>query len=228
MADKQEATDKAPIPRFELFGHANERYIGHKLLEKVMYNGEPVVPLILSEGNDAEKGPHFFVEKFGGEEFDDYLNDKKIPPVERLRAVSFVLGQLQAIDEAGFVIFDRVGRNILISGKGGNISVRQVDLEDIYDWKNDAVYSDHRRKTYEEYLESQRQFGQSPWAGEVGYLALTLAKAMNQADLKYAPVKAYGELYGYEFYEKNPLAVDPLNGFKREIDLAISKYTDQA
>lgn len=120
----------------------NIRHICYSLLSKVTFEDEPVVPKILSEKRSDLIGDFFEVENLEGVDFIDYVLDKTKPKELKLKILLHIVKQLKAIDDAGFVIFDRHGRNIrLLSESSDHIATRQIDIEDMYDKKADCVYS---------------------------------------------------------------------------------------
>lgn len=156
----------------------NVRYLGYNLLKEIRFNCEPVVPALISEGSDLF-GRYHEVENLQGVTLETFLEDKTITAKEKYRVLLHVVDQLQEIDRAGFVIFDRCPRNIQVLSYGSdNISTRQMDLEDFYDKKADALYSLANVSITENILDDQNQMGIDPWYREVrrlGNLSLNLA-----------------------------------------------------
>ncbi len=166
-------TDKVEFRKHD-YEAKNVRFLGYNFLKNVTFNGEPVVPVILSEEDVGDK--HFKVEKLGGQDLNAFVHEP-ISITEKLKVFDHVAGQLQAIDAAGMVLFDRLGRNIrvLSSGKKG-ISTRQMDIEYFYDKKADAIYSDSLagERHYEQYAFTQKLRRWDLWSEAVQSMAFDL------------------------------------------------------
>ncbi len=144
------------------------RFINQKMLEPITFNDEPVVPKILRESTDP---PYFYVEKVGiglGE----VLNDSNLSTKLGLKLLLHITNQLKEIDKDGFVLFDRGGENIRVLQCDENkISVRQTDLEDLYDKNSSALYSSANSSVSEENLQTWEDIGVSPWIDTVDSIA---------------------------------------------------------
>lgn len=150
----------------------NVRYIAYSLLKDVKFSDEPVVPKIISESKD-EFGPHFNVEELPGIDLADFLflPEEEVGTKDKFSAMLHVAKQLEAIDKAGFVIFDRNSGNIrVLDWKDGKISTRQVDIEDYYDKLADATYSSGDQKGYEEMVDLMNSKGVNLWAYQINKL----------------------------------------------------------
>ena len=118
------------------------RYRCYQLLQNVRFNGEPVVPQLLSEVKPHQLlGTAFEVEQLEGKDLAEFLHDPSISLQTKWKVLLYIIRQFQAIDEAGYVLFDRHGGNIRVLEWETKISVRQMDIEDMYDKNRNKVYS---------------------------------------------------------------------------------------
>lgn len=167
----------------EKYEEKSVRFINYTLLSKVRFNGEPVVPAILSE-NSGNPG-YFEVEYLKGLSLSGFLKltEDKADLKTKLQVIRHVAGQYKAIDDAGFVIFDRHPLNVMVLGWANNkISTRQVDIEDMYDKSADAVYGEFDRQYYERYMEDVLRRGQDPWYLQISHLAITAFDILSDAN----------------------------------------------
>ncbi|QQG41555.1 MAG: hypothetical protein HYV90_05375 [Candidatus Woesebacteria bacterium] len=209
--------------RTEYFEKKNIRFLGYHFLRNVSFNGEPVVPVIISEADEVGNR-HFNVERLGGMDLDDLMDvsDSAISLKDKLEVVRHVVLQLKAIDDAGFWIHDRAGRNVKVLSWGLNgISTRQVDLEDFYDKKTNSLYSDHRSDYLEQFVDRQYILGQTPWAYCVGQLALLVTDSLPDRYKNVVDFGKYESLLTVKVV-RNPLAVNPLVEFRKDLDRLIS------
>lgn len=210
--------------RIEKRSEYGTRAYAYKVLEKVRYNGEPVVPAIIKQYTDA-RGEITEVEEIEGRELRYFLADQKPSTTEKLEVLDHIVGQLQAIDKAGFVIFDRVPSmgNIMVTrwGKKG-ISTRQIDIEYIYTKAAGAMYTDKPNSAVVGKSDACKRLRINQWSEEVFDFA-QLIKASFDDDPYIAKIVTSNEfmnkyrkmsLYGYntdlsqnEFNTKNVLAV---------------------
>lgn len=95
-----------------------------ELLSEVFFNNLPVVPIILATDETG-----FWTEQLCGIAWYDFYMDKEREFTTKLEVLLSIVKQLQAVDDAGYVIFDRNGDNIWILSDG---SVRQLDPEDFF------------------------------------------------------------------------------------------------
>lgn len=212
--------DKIDVHR-EFFENKNIRFLGYNFLKNVMFNGEPVVPVIISEDNDVN-GMHFNVEKLGGESLDYFMCHSKISLKEKLKVMHHVVMQLEAIDKAGIVLFDRIGPNVRVLSWGDRgISTRQVDTEDFYDKSNDALYSDHRDKYMANYVDIHKRLKQDPWSMEVSKLAYQITKNIKVRDLNNVDFEKYDSLDEMFNIRPNDLAKKPLENFRKDIEAVL-------
>lgn len=165
-------TEPKDKPFTERYCDRNIRYICYSLLSKVRFKNEPVVPKILAEREeDKLRVKRFEVERLAGEDLVDYVVDKDQPKDNKLRVILHVVRQLKAIDEAGYVIFDRHGSNIrVVSNDPAHISTRQMDIEDMYDKLGDCVYSLNNASADDDLIDLFKVKGVSPWAVAVDKL----------------------------------------------------------
>lgn len=142
----------------------NARYINYSLLKNVSFQGEPVVPKIIEEGED-EFGKYFNVEKLPGLDLGDILklSENEAGAAVKMKVLKTIIGQFEAIDKAGFVIFDRNGGNIRVLDWKEKVSIRQMDLEDVYDKQADAIYSVSNPSSYEYMLDQDKKIGADLW-----------------------------------------------------------------
>jgi len=161
-------------PFIERSNSLNVRHICYSLLSKVIFDGEPIVPAIISEKQDTEFfGNVFEVERLGGEDLYDYIKNKDHLKSEKLLVLLHVVRQLKAIDEAGYIIFDRHGSNIrVLSSNPQHISVRHVDIEDMYDKQADCTYSLRGSSMSDETADLFKSKGISLWVLAVDKLAV--------------------------------------------------------
>lgn len=159
--------------RLERTGLSNIRYACYNLLKNIRFSGEPVVPRIISERKEDELlGPVFGVEKLEGVDLADFLLDEGIQLKRKLEVLRHVIRQLEQIDEAGYVLFDRHGGNIRVLKWGENeISVRQIDIEDMYDKRADKVYSSDI-PSRSSLIETFKKAGINLWVNAVGNISL--------------------------------------------------------
>lgn len=148
----------------------NIRHICYSLLAGIEFSGEPVVPKILGEDRD-ELGDFFKVEKLQGMDLADFLHTPTIDLKTKLTVLRHTAQQLEVVDGAGFVLFDRNGGNIRVLDWKDRISTRQIDVEDMYDKASDVVYSLEGQKGYEEMIEALNAKGVDLWAPTVCKLA---------------------------------------------------------
>lgn len=163
----------------------NVRYIGYKLLQNVTFDGEPVVPQILSEGTDS-RGNYTAVENVGGQDLADYLMETNVDPKIKFSVMKKVTGQLSTIDANGIVLFDRNTRNIRILNGRELPSVRQIDVEHFYDRQNQAVYSFDGESVYEERVSRYEKNKSDLWIPDVERLILaemSIARADKNVNL---------------------------------------------
>ena len=115
------------------------------------------------------KGPFFEVEKLPGLDVEDFLilPESEASVKDKLQVMLHVVGQFQAIDKAGFVLFDRHMWNIRLLDWKGKISTRQIDVDEYYDKDADATVSLDRQKSLEEMNDSKKKIGVDLWAGTV-------------------------------------------------------------
>jgi ribosomal protein S18 acetylase RimI-like enzyme len=173
--------DRAPI--VEASGRGNVRFIGYNLLKNVQFDNQPVVPKILREKNDELIGPIFEVENLPGVDLDELIQSSSISYLDKLSVLSYVAGQLEAIDQAGFIPFDRSGSNIRVLSYGDNgISTRQIDIEDIYDRAGDCLYSKEGSGMTDEVLDTFRNKDINFWARNVTLLTELSQVAADIAD----------------------------------------------
>lgn len=196
----------------------NVRYINYNLLREVVSNGEPVVPKILGEEKD-EFGPYFKVEKLGGLDLADFLHLPEVDIKTKFKVLKHVISQLQAIDESGFVIFDRNGGNIRVLQWEGNISTRQIDIEDIYDKSADAVYSSGTQKGSEDMINALSKKDIDIWAPAVNKIAQAIGGI-----LKNLP-KVGQILLPYEYLETLPSRQKILMEFNKALGLATDELS---
>lgn len=154
----------------EQSSNRNTRLLGHRFLQKVLFNGEPVVPKIITESNIDKS--RFDVEKLDGVDLDDLIKSG-IQTRSGLDVIIHVTEQLQVIDKSGILLFDRDGRNIRILSWAGSISTRQIDLEDFYDHRRNVLYCDKpsREEDKKKLLNDCMKFGFNIWSREVVSLA---------------------------------------------------------
>lgn len=152
------------------------RYLGYSLLGNVSCCGEPVVPRILGEEAN-ELGSFFKVEELSGVDLSDFLH-LPIDVNDKLRVIQHIVHQLEAIDQAGFVIFDRHGGNIRVVNWNGKASTRQVDVEDMYDKNKDQVLSSDSAANYRDMINQLKMKGIDLWTPTVNILAGMTIKAI--------------------------------------------------
>jgi hypothetical protein len=216
--------------RRENFERDKVRFVGYDLLKLVTFKDEPVVPAVLSNG-DGDK--HFYVEKLGGEDFRNVVFDEGVSPIDKLSVIDHVIGQLQAIDQAGVVLFDRAARNIRVLRYGSSgISTRQLDIEEFYVKASRTVYSSGYSFNGPR-IEYYKEMGYNLWGETVAWLSTYVAPSLKNAglgtrafsDRKYTPL-AWGE---YDEHIKagkkkppNPLSnQDVLSVLKQDIEKLI-------
>jgi len=150
----------------------NIRYIGYSLLKDVKFSGEQVVPHILSEGQD-ELGKHFNVEKLVGLDLEDFLllPENEASLKDKFKVMLHITQQFQAIDQAGFILFDRHAWNIRVINWGNDkISTRQIDIDQYYDKVAEASYSLEGQERFESMNDSLKKIGTNLWAPTVNDL----------------------------------------------------------
>ncbi|OGM77755.1 hypothetical protein A2188_02785 [Candidatus Woesebacteria bacterium RIFOXYA1_FULL_43_9] len=194
----------------------NVRYINYNLLRAVEFQGEPVVPKILGEEKD-EIGSFFKVEKLNGLDLGDFLHLPDVDIKTKLKVIKHVISQLQAIDESGFVLFDRNGGNVRVLEWKENISTRQIDIEDIYDKSADAVYSLDGQKGYEDMIDALSEKDIDIWAPAVNKIAQGVGGI-----LKDFPGVSH-ILSPYEDIRTLPSRQKILTEFSKAIDLATNE-----
>jgi len=191
----------------------NVRYINYKLLSGVEFSGEPVVPKILREGQD-ELGGFFKVEELQGEDLADLLRDQSLGAKVKMEVVLHVVKQLQSIDQAGFVLFDRNADNIRIISMNKRISTRQMDIEDMYDKDTDAVYSLSQSK-YEDMIQRLKKMGIDIWLPSVNRFAQNVCSLLNE------PAPARAIISSYTDIRIMPTKKDVLGDFSDALSKAI-------
>lgn len=196
----------------------NVRYINYNLLREVEFQGEPVVPKILGEEKD-EFGPFFKVEKLDGLDLGDFLHLPDVNIKTKLKVLKHVISQLQAIDESGFVLFDRNGGNIRVLQWEGNISTRQIDVENIYDKSADAVYSFDGQKSYEDMIDAFLKKDIDIWAPAVNKIAQGVGGILEDFP------RVNEMLSPYEDIGTLPSRQKILIEFSKTIDLAIDELS---
>jgi hypothetical protein len=203
-------------PRRELSLPKNTRYIGYNLLQNVRWAGEPVVPKILREVQD-EPMPYFEVESLPGTDLAQFLGSE-VSMKTKLLVVREVVRQLQEIDRSGFVLFDRKEDNIRVcNGDPDNISVRQTDLEDIYDKKFDAVYSFDNQARYEQMVDDLNSKGIDLWSPTVMKLSYAVL------GLKGLPDDVRKKVEPFKKIKTMPAKQDTLQQFEGVINGAIQQ-----
>ncbi len=165
----------------------NIRHIAYSLLRDVSFQGEPVTPKAISEGED-EFGKHFKVEKLRGQDLTDFmfLPESEVSTKQKFEVLLHITRQLQEIDKAGFILFDRNSGNIRVLDWKDKISTRQIDIENYYDKSAEAMYSSGDQKSYEEMMETLKEKKVDLWAPTVEQLvsqAIAISKNGNRPDL---------------------------------------------
>lgn len=156
--------DGIPVHR-EKSDSLYSRYIGYKLLEKVRFDDEPVCPRIVKEGKDAG-GDFLEVEELEGMDLSDFIQLNSVDFKTKMRVFMQVAKQWQAIDDAGFVLTDRHGSNIRVTQFLEKISIRQIDIEEIYDKLTQAAYAGSRSST-NMLFDLRKELGRDLWSGEL-------------------------------------------------------------
>lgn len=167
--------------RVEDVGYKNVRFLGYNFLQDVIYNGEPVVPKIISQGKEV-----FRVEEIKGEDLRDLPTWKNTSAIHKFTVLYHATSQLIEIDKAGIVLFDREGRNIMANLQNDKVSVRQVDLEEFYDKNAGSVYADSPYR-YDAYSFTANLFseeGFNLWAESVQFLANQAKKILANSKIK--------------------------------------------
>jgi len=186
----------------ESFGDKNVRFLGYNILKHVEFNGEPVVPQILSEGF-GPGGGYFDVEKLKGVDLDRLSDDENVRLTDKLGIVKFVANQLKAIDESGNIVFDRDGKNIKVLAYGkGYISVRQLDIEEIYDKNGGGLYAEKTDGELSKQIIQFEPLGINLWCESVSGLAGVVNRSFEvSGEKKPEWLKKYRELnwYAYDF-----------------------------
>lgn len=173
--------DRTPI--VELSRRGNVRFLGYNLLRDVQFDGQPVVPKILGEKNDELAGPIYEVENLSGTDLDLLIQNQSVSYSDKLSVLFHVAGQLEAIDQAGFIPFDRSGSNIRVLSYGADgVSTRQLDIEDVYDHEGDCLYSQENASMSHEVLDLFKEKGVDYWARNVTMLAELAQIAANLAN----------------------------------------------
>jgi len=155
--------------RREPSGEKNMRFLGYHFLKDIKFSGQPVVPKIISEGEDVD-GTFFMVEKLDGMDLDDFLRlpESEVSLKDKFSVMLHITQQYEAVDEAGFVLFDRHAFNIrVLNWKAGEISTRQVDVDQIYDKKTDASYSMDDQDRFESMNDSLNKLGRNLWQSTI-------------------------------------------------------------
>jgi len=161
--------------------HVYDRFIGYSLLKNIRHNGEPVVPRILREGKD-DKGLFFETEELPGTDLDVFLMDSKPTIEQKMQVMMEVTKQLMTIDRAGYMLLDRHGQNIRVLKHEGKISVRQMDIQDLYDKEAGTVYVSGYRKVYDELIDGWKERGVDLWAQTVNFLLKLELLALKNAN----------------------------------------------
>lgn len=146
-----------------------DRYIGYSLLKNVEYNGEPVVPRILEEGSEPDN-VYLKTELLPGIELGEFIAKPDVTLKRKFEVFLHIASQFQAIDKAGFELFDRNHKNVRILDWGDKISVRQVDIPDLYDKTSESFYSSVWKSDYDDYLKRLTEQGLSVWTPEIDRL----------------------------------------------------------
>ena len=191
----------------------NVRYINYKLLSGVEFSGEPVVPMILKEGQD-ELGGFFEVEELPGEDLADLLHDQSQGVKVKMEVVLHVVKQLRSIDQAGFVLFDRNADNIRIINVNERISTRQMDIEDMYDKVTNAVYGLSQSK-YEDMIQRLEKMGIDIWSPSVNRFAQNVCSLLNESASARAIISPYIDIWTM------PIKKDILGDFSNALSKAI-------
>lgn len=165
----------------------NVKYIAYSLLKDVSFQGEQVVPRIISEDED-EFGKHFNVEKLGGIDLYDFmfLPETEVSTKQKFKVLLHITKQLQEIDKSGFILFDRHSSNIRVLNWQDKISTRQMDLENYYDKLAEAILSSDNQKASEEMVSILKEKGIDLWAPTVEELvsqAIGIAKIGGKSEL---------------------------------------------
>lgn len=147
----------------------HDRFIGYSLLKNIRYNNEPVVPRILNEGRD-EDGEYFETENLPGTDLRDFMLGPKPSIKQKIEVMQEVIKQLMVIDEAGYMLLDRHGQNIRVLKYGNKISIRQMDIQDLYDKEADTVYVSGFRKVYDEIIDGWKKKKVDLWASSINFL----------------------------------------------------------
>ena len=150
----------------------NIRHINYSLLKTIRFSEEPVVPNIISEGVDEIYGRYFEVEELPGMDLDDLIELDNVLIKDKFQVILHVIRQLQKIDEEGFVLFDRSSSNIRVLKWGEEkVSVRQMDIEDIYDKDADCVHSLEDQEAIEKNVKLFKEKNIDFWTPTVNNLA---------------------------------------------------------
>jgi len=177
------ATDETRKPILEMSRGPNVKFLGYNLLRDIQFAGQPVVPRLLGESQDELLGPVYEVENLPGRDLDELIKDPSIRYQDKLAVLRHVTGQLEAIDQAGFIPFDRSGANIRVLSFGGEgVSTRQLDIEDFYDQAEDYLYSQENAGMSQEALDLLKKKGVNFWARNITMLAELAQKAANMVD----------------------------------------------
>lgn len=226
----------------EKFDKYKVRLLAHELLENITFNGEPVVPRIISKPSDnIEMGANnnaFKVEDLGEINLRHVISSKDVSPIDKLKIIHHVIGQLQAIDQAGIVLFDRAGRNIAVPRfESGVISTRQVDLEEFWSKKDNRFYSSGSFNGEKAYFYVENGF--DLWGETVAHLSNLVADAVISNDPKLAQqfVQKYNYLAWGEYEQhiksgkkKSPRPLssqDTLSVLKNDLEKTIKKFVDK-
>lgn len=206
--------DTGEVPRRELSLPNNSRYIGYNLLQNIRFAGEPVVPIIIREVQD-KLVDYFEVESLPGSDLGIFL--KSPGDIHRkLLVINQVVKQLQEIDRNGFVLFDRKEDNIRVcNGDPNHISVRQTDIEDIYDKETDAIYSFDNRSGYEQMIDDLKKRGINLWSPSVLKLSHAILGLSGLTDEMKKILQPFNK------FDTMPVRQNVLQQFKQAINQAI-------
>lgn len=187
------------------------RYDCYRLLKNVQFAGEPVVPRITSESREDEfLGKVFGVETLPGTDLDSFLLDREIKFRDKMGVLSYVVGQLQEVDKAGFVLFDRAARNIRLLSWGNLTSARQIDIEDMYDKRQGKLYGVNWKMDIIRELQAR---GVDFWAPSVDVLTSCVSMANSSPDRNYNTANAFVSRHRWEKGKKGSNLYD----FGREL-----------
>jgi hypothetical protein len=174
--------DISGVSRHREWAKDGNRYQIHSILSNIRYRGEPIVPKILSEPHLDQHGIKvYYAEKMlepGTENaaptLGEVILDEDLPLNFKLGILIDCLGQFQAMENSGIVLFDRHWSNILVVGA----KPVQVDLETIFFTNTDElIYSGHVGMTLD-ILQGLKDRGYAPWATEVKEIALAASEIL--------------------------------------------------